>query len=148
MKSITDFVEEHNQLQKQYLELIRERAKVVKENLQTEIKKTTPKDGIRLVSTKIEFNHLDEIKNIHFQLTKEFSDLVLITGYELDGAAGLTGSTSTQLVESKKIDMGKIIRESAAVMKGNGGGQKFFAQGKGPELSSLDNAMNKAKTLI
>lgn len=148
VKSVSDFIEEHNQLQKQYMELIRERAKVVKENLKKDIEKTPVNNGIRLLSTKIDFNHLDEIKNIHFQLTKEHTDLVLVTGYELDGAAGLTGSTSNELVKDKNIDMGKIIRESAAVMKGNGGGQKFFAQGKGPELSSLDNAINKAKTLL
>lgn len=148
VKSINDFVEEHHELKKQYQELIREKAKVVKADLKKVIDSTTAKDGIKFISTKIDFNNLDEIKNIHFQLTKEHEDLVLITGYELNGSAGLTGSTSTQLVESKKIDMGKIIRETSALIKGNGGGQKFFAQGKGPELSSLDNAISKAKTLL
>ncbi len=121
VKSVHDFVEEHHELKKQYQELIREKAKVVKASLKKVIDNTTAKDGIKFISAKIDFNNLDEIKNIHFQLTKEHEDLVLVTGYELNGAAGLTGSTSAQLVESKKIDMGKIIRESSAVIKGNGG---------------------------
>ena len=52
------------------------------------------------------------------------------------------------LVKDKNLNVGNIVRELAKEINGGGGGQAFYAQAGGSKAEGLDNAINKAKTLI
>ena len=81
-------------------------------------------------------------------MKEEIPNLFMITGYEINGKAGLTGSTSSSLVEEKKFDMNTIIRELGKEINGSGGGQAFYATAGGSNISGINNALEKAKTYL
>jgi alanyl-tRNA synthetase len=145
LKSVENLMEQNSELQKQMEQMLRDKAKIIKNTLKENIKEV---GGIKFVSMKIDLNSLDIIKDIHFQMKEEIPNLFMITGYEIDGKAGLTGSTSTNLVEEKKFNMNTIIRELGKEINGGGGGQPFFATAGGPNVQGIEKALEKAKKYI
>ncbi len=48
----------------------------------------------------------------------------------------------------KALNAGNVIRELGKYIDGNGGGQPFFASGKGKNINGIKEALEKAITLI
>jgi alanyl-tRNA synthetase len=145
LKSVQGLMEENTALQKQIEQMLREKAKVIKKKLEDSIVEV---GGVKFVSQKIDMSSLDIIKDIHFQMKEEIPNLFMITGYEIDGKAGLTGSTSTRLVEERKFNMNTIIRELGKEINGGGGGQPFFATAGGTNIHGISKALEKAKDYL
>jgi len=145
VKSVQSLLNENSALQKQVEQMLREKAKVIKSELKTKVKTV---GDISFISAKIDMSSLNIIKDIHFQMKEEIPNLFMITAYEIDGNAGLTGSTSTNLVENKQLNMHTIINELGKELNGRGGGQPFFATAKGPNLSGIDSALKKAEDYL
>ena len=62
-----------------------------------------------------------------------------------------TGWADVDLSEKgiqQAIDAGKLIKEVAGVLGGGGGGKPQMAQAGGKDISSIPQAMEKAKELI
>jgi alanyl-tRNA synthetase len=145
VKSVQGIVEENSQLQKKVDQLLREKAKEIKEELRKSI---VDVNGVKFVSKKIDLNSLEIIKDLHFQMKEEIPNLFMITGYEIDGKAGLTGSTSSNLVTEKNFNMNTIIRELGKEINGGGGGQPFFATAGGTNIQGISKALEKAKSYL
>ena len=54
---------------------------------------------------------------------------------------------SKQLVESKQLNAGQLVREAAKLMKGGGGGAPHFATAGGKDLGGLAAAVDKVVEL-
>ena len=55
---------------------------------------------------------------------------------------------SKEIVETKKLDAGKVIRELGKYIQGGGGGQAFFATAGGKNPNGIKDALEKAKDYI
>ena len=55
---------------------------------------------------------------------------------------------SKELVAEKKLNAGNVVRELGKLIDGNGGGQPFFASGKGKNASRIKEALEKAKSFL
>ena len=51
---------------------------------------------------------------------------------------------SKELVAEKSLNAGTVIRELSNYIDGNGGGQPFFASGKGKNVAGIAEALEKA----
>jgi alanyl-tRNA synthetase len=71
-----------------------------------------------------------------------------VVGAEVNGKPSISVVISDNLVKDKNLNAGNIVRELAKEINGGGGGQAFYAQAGGSKNEGLDNAINKAKTLI
>ncbi len=71
----------------------------------------------------------------------------MVLGTESEGKAQIHVMVSDDLVASG-MHAGKIVKDLAAEINGGGGGQPFFATAGGKKPEGLENAFNKAKTLI
>jgi alanyl-tRNA synthetase len=52
------------------------------------------------------------------------------------------------LVAEKGLNAGNIIRELGKYIDGNGGGQSFFASGKGKNVNGIKDALEKVVDFI
>ncbi len=74
--------------------------------------------------------------------------LFLLFATEQDGKALLSCYISKDLVASKKLDAGKIVRELGKFIQGGGGGQPFFATAGGKNPAGIPLALEKAEEYV
>ena len=55
---------------------------------------------------------------------------------------------SKELVAEKSLNAGNVIRELGKYIDGNGGGQPFFASGKGKNVNGIKEALEKVVEFV
>ena len=103
-------------------------------------------NGVNFLAVRTSLD-ANTIKQIAFPLRKEIENLFLVVGSDHNGKPSITVSISDELVESKGLNAGQIVRELGKEIQGGGGGQPFFATAGGKDVSGLDRALEKAKSL-
>lgn len=144
-KTVAKLQDENKQLQKQVEQLHQLQAQIAKAELKAKAENI---NGVNAIISKVEIGSTDALKNLAFQLDKEVENLFLVAGANIDGRPNLTIFINKDLVETKGYNAGKMIREIAREIKGGGGGQPFFATAGGKDLSGIERALEKVKTLI
>jgi alanyl-tRNA synthetase len=144
-ETIEKLIEEKNNLEKEIEKFQKEKTIQIKKTLLNSINKI---DNINFIEANIEIDNANALKDLAFQLKGEIDNLVLIIGANVKGNPQLLVMISDNLVAEKDLDAGKIVRESAKEIKGGGGGQKFFATAGGKDINGLENAIEKAKSLV
>jgi len=78
---------------------------------------------------------------------KIHSGVVVLVGRTVNGGKHpIIVAVSKDL--TKSLSAGKILSEVAGVLKGKGGGRPDFAQGAGEDLTQVDQAFQKAASLV
>ena len=144
VKALVNLQEENSDLKKQIENLLKEKAKNIKGDLKSEI---TEVNGVHFLAKKIDLD-ASGIKDLCFELGSQFDNLFLLFGAENNGKAILSCYISKELVASKDLNAGTIVRELGKHIQGGGGGQPFFATAGGKNPDGLDNALNAAKSYI
>jgi alanyl-tRNA synthetase len=67
---------------------------------------------------------------------------------EVKGKPSISVIINDELVKTKNLNAGNIVRELAKEINGGGGGQPFYAQAGGSKLDGLNSALDKAKKLL
>lgn len=131
VKALQNLQEENTALKKQIEQLLKDKAQHIKGELKSEIKDV---NGVNFLAKKLDLD-ASGIKDLCFELGSQFDNLFLLFGAENDGKAILSCYISKNLVESKQLNAGTIVRELGKHIQGGGGGQPFFATagGKNPE---------------
>ena len=144
LKSIVTIQEENSDLKKQIQTLLKEKGKNLKTDLKNEISEM---NGINFLAKQVDLD-ANGIKDISFELGGEIDNLFLLLGTNQNGKALLSCYISKNLVVSKNLDAGKIIRELGTYIQGGGGGQPFFATAGGKNPDGLIEALSKGKDYI
>jgi alanyl-tRNA synthetase len=144
LKSIVAIQEENSDLKKQIQILLKEKGKNLKTDLKNEISEM---NGINFLAKQVDLDS-NGIKDISFELGGEIDNLFLLLGTNQNGKALLSCYISKNLVASKNLDAGKIIRELGTYIQGGGGGQPFFATAGGKNPDGLSEALSKGKDYI
>ena len=144
LKSIVTLQEENSDLKKQIQTLLKEKGKNLKTDLKNEISEM---NGINFLAKQVDLD-ANGIKDISFELGGEIDNLFLLLGTNQNGKALLSCYISKNLVASKDLDAGKIIRELGTYIQGGGGGQPFFATAGGKNPDGLSEALSKGKDYI
>jgi alanyl-tRNA synthetase len=145
VKSLSNVLNENNELQKQLQVLLKEKAQIIKHQL---LQKIENKHGINFIAEKIVFNSADEIKNMLFEIRNQVEHCVCVLAAEVNGKPSLSVIIDDELVKSKNLHAGNMIKDLAKEINGGGGGQAFYAQAGGTKLEGLDAAILKAKQLV
>ena len=142
-KAIHNCLEENTQLKKQ-VEDFKQQSIV---NLYNDLKQKSENiNGINYFEAILPIDS-DAMKDIAYKFRGEFKDLCFVGANEQAGKVMLTIMLSDTLVE-KGFDAGKIIREAAKFIKGDGGGQKFYATAGGKDSNGISEAMAFVKKEI
>ncbi len=129
--AIEKLQEEHSELQKQLLLLLKDKAKNLKGELKGELQEI---DGVHFLAKQVDLD-AGGMKDLAFELGGEVDNLFLMLANEVDGKALLACYIDKDLAASRGLNAGQIVREMGKHIQGGGGGQPFFATagGKNPE---------------
>lgn len=88
------------------------------------------------------------IKDVAFELGSQFDNLFLLFGAEQNGKALLSCYISKELVASRGLNAGLVVRELGKHIQGGGGGQPFFATAGGKNPGGIEEALEAANKFI
>jgi len=140
LKALSAIQSENTALKKQLDQLLKDKAKNLKSNLESELKDI---NGVLFLTKKLDLD-ATSIKTLAFDLGHTFKNLFLVFGAESNGKAILTCYVSKEIVTEKNLNAGTIIRELGKYIQGGGGGQPFFATAGGKKPAGIEEAFEKA----
>lgn len=144
VKSVSSLQEENSNLKKQVAELLKDKAKNLKGDLLSELKEI---NGVQFLAKKVDLDAAG-IKDLSFEMGGNKDNLFLLFGTEQNGKALLSCYISKELVASKELNAGTIVRELGKYIQGGGGGQPFFATAGGKNPGGITEALAKAEDYL
>ena len=105
-------------------------------------------DGVNSIIEIIKVSTAAQAKDLAFQLKEEIEDLFCVLLADIDGKPSISIMVSDSLVKEKGYNAGALIREWAKEVKGGGGGQPFFAQAGGADVSGLKKVKELAINFV
>ena len=144
LKALISLQDENTKLRKEVQELLKLKAKNLKTTL---IQKIEEINGVQFLAHKIDLNAAG-LKDLSFEMGKDRKNLFLLLATEQGGKVTLSCYISKELVQSRKLNAGQIVRELGKYIDGGGGGQPFFATAGGKNSEGIPLALEKAKEYL
>ncbi|MBA4849784.1 alanine--tRNA ligase [Emticicia sp. BO119] len=145
VKAIENLLADKAALQKKVEVLENEKLQDLKKQLLDKVEAT---NGINVLTAKVTVPSADALKQLAFELRNQVSNFYGVLGAEIGGKPQLAVIIDEGVMKDKNLHAGNIVKELAREMKGGGGGQPYFATAGGSDLSGLDKAIEKGKSLV
>ena len=137
IKSIQSLLDENAELSRRVNIFKKEQIGNLKSQL---IQSAEDVKDIKLIRAKVDLD-MGAIRDLAFALNREIKNMVLLLASENNSKANLSLMISENLVESKGLNAGSIIREISKEIRGGGGGQPHFATAGGANIAGIDKAL-------
>jgi alanyl-tRNA synthetase len=144
IKSITTLQDENANLKKQVEQFLKEKVHVLKDSLISEF---TIINNINFIAKQVDLS-FTATKDLAqgLGLSKENS-FVILASVE-DGLPNIHCYISKNLVVEKGLNANIVVKELGKYIEGNGGGQPFFASGKGKNLDGIAEVLVNAVNFL
>jgi alanyl-tRNA synthetase len=144
LKSVASLQEDHAKLKKQLEQLLKEKIDGLKNALLIEFQEI---NGISFLAKQVDLS-MSATKDLAQALgTAKPNTFIFLASIE-DNAPNIHCYIAKELVSEKGLNAGTVIRELGKLIDGNGGGQPFFASGKGKNATGIEEALKKAVDFV
>ncbi|MNY48313.1 alanyl-tRNA synthetase [compost metagenome] len=127
-------------MKKQVEQLLKEKVNSLKAELEKDFQDA---DGINFLAKKVDLN-MASTKDLALALgSSKPNSFVFLASIE-DNLPNIHCYISKELVANKGLNANIVIKELGKYIEGNGGGQPFFASGKGKNVEGIQEALGKA----
>jgi alanyl-tRNA synthetase len=144
LKSVQSLIDKNRQLEEQLAVYAAEHAAVSGNNLVASAQNI---NGIRFVGEKTTLAS-SGIKDLAFRFRESETNLVMVLTSENDGKAGIAVFVSPDLIKSKGLHAGNLVKVLSPIIQGGGGGQDFFATAGGKNPDGLAEVIIKVKEML
>lgn len=145
LKAVHQLQDENNKLKKQLEQLLKEKAISLKTDL---LQKVTVHNGVQFLAQEVDLD-ANGAKDLAYAIGETGTNFFILLATKADNKPMLTAYVSKEIVDSKGLNAGKIVRELGKYIQGGGGGQAFFATagGKNPEgiAQAIEHALQYVK---
>ena len=143
LTAIKNVQEEKAQLQKQIEKLEAQQLVVLRQEL---LQKKQIINNTTVIAEMIEVSNADALKKMCHEFKTEIEGNYLVC---LAANIGGKASVAVAVNDNSSLDAGKIIKEHIApLIKGGGGGNKSLATAGGTDVSGIEKALEKVKSLV
>lgn len=104
-------------------------------------------NGLNIIRQKLNLS-FENTKKLTFALSRKVSDSVIVLVAVENDKPMIFVSVSENLVKSRNIHAGNMVRELAKEVNGGGGGQPHFASAGGKDVSGIGRLLDKVSTFI
>ena len=139
IKAVVSLQDENAKLKKQVEQLLKDKIEGLKINLVSEFQEI---NGIHFLSKQVDLS-MSANKDLAMAIgSSKPNSFVFLVSVE-DNLPNIHCCISKELVAEKGLNAGNIIRELGKLIDGNGGGQPFFASGKGKNADGITVVLEK-----
>ena len=143
LKAVNSLQDDNAKLKKQIEQLLKEKIDGLKNNLVIEFEVV---NGINFLVKQVDLS-MSSTKDLTLALgTSKENSFVVLASIE-DNLPNIHCYISKELVASKSLNANVVIKELGKYIDGNGGGQPFFASGKGKNVDGVKEALKSVKSL-
>lgn len=140
LKSAASLQDDNAKLKKQVEQLLKEKVGALKSELEKDFQEI---NGVNFLAKQVDLS-MASTKDLASALgTSKANSFVFLASVE-DGLPNIHCYISKELVASKSLNANAVIKELGKYIEGNGGGQPFFASGKGKNASGIAEALAHA----
>jgi alanyl-tRNA synthetase len=140
LKSVASLQDDNAKLKKQLEQLVKEKIEGLKNMLVADFQEI---NGIQFLAKQVDLS-MSSTKDLAQAIgTSKPNAFVFLASIE-DNTPNIHCYISKELVAEKGLNAGNVIRELGKLIDGNGGGQPFFASGKGKNVGGIKEALEKA----
>ena len=144
LKSVASLQDDNAKLKKLLEQLVKEKIEGLKNTLVTELKDI---NGIQFLAKQVDLS-MSATKDLAQAIgTSKPNTFVFLASVE-DNTPNIHCYIAKELVAKQALNAGTVIRELGKYIDGNGGGQPFFASGKGKNVGGIREALEKAVEFI
>ncbi|WP_298120408.1 alanine--tRNA ligase [Flavobacterium sp.] len=144
LKSVATLQDDNAKLKKQIEQLLKEKVDGLKNALVAEFQEI---NGVNFLAKQVDLS-ISSTKDLAQAIgTSKSNSFVFLASIE-DNAPNIHCYISKELVAEKGLNAGNVIRELGKYIDGNGGGQPFFASGKGKNVLGIKEALDKAVEFV
>jgi alanyl-tRNA synthetase len=145
LQSITQLQTENTSLKKEIEVLTNMQVSVLKDELKKTVKEI---NGVNVIIAKTNLNSADALKKLAYDLKNEIENLFFAGAAIVNGKPQICVMISEELVKSKNLNAGTIIKTISKEINGGGGGQPFFASAGGTNADGIDKALTESLKFI
>jgi len=140
LKSVASLQDDNAKLKKQVEQLLKEKVGALKSELEKDFQEI---NGVNFLAKQVDLS-MASTKDLASALgTSKANSFVFLASVE-DGLPNIHCYIAKELVASKSLNANTVIKELGKYIEGNGGGQPFFASGKGKNASGIAEALAHA----
>ena len=144
LKSVASLQDDNAKLKKQIEQLLKEKVDGLKNALMADF---WDLNGINFLAKQVDLS-MSSTKDLAQAIgSSKPNSFVFLASVE-DNAPNIHCYISKELVAEKSLNAGSVIRELGKYIDGNGGGQPFFASGKGKNVLGIKEALEKAVAFV
>jgi alanyl-tRNA synthetase len=104
-------------------------------------------NGVQFLATQVDLNP-EGAKDLAYELGTLGTNLFLVLATADEDKPMLTCYISKELVTSKNLNAGQVVRELGKFIQGGGGGQPFFATAGGKNTAGIAEALTHAMDFV
>jgi alanyl-tRNA synthetase len=140
LKSVVSLQDDNAKLKKQIEQLLKEKIDGLKNTLVSEFQEI---NGINFLSKQVDLS-MSSTKDLAQALGSSKQNSFVVLASIEDNTPNIHCYIAKELVAEKSLNANAVIKELGKYIDGNGGGQPFFASGKGKNVAGIKEALEKA----
>ena len=140
LKAVVSLQEENAKLSKQIEQFLKEKVKHLKASVASQLKEI---NGVQFLATQVDLNP-EGAKDLAYELGTLGTNIFLVLATVDEDKPMLSCYISKELVATKNLNAGTVVRELGKYIQGGGGGQPFFATAGGKNVGGIKEALEKA----
>lgn len=144
LKSVASLQDDNAKLKKQVEQLLKEKVGSLKTELEKDFQEV---NGVNFLAKQVDLS-MASTKDLASALGSSKPDSFVFLASVEDGLPNIHCYISKELVASKSLNANAVIKELGKYVEGNGGGQPFFASGKGKNVAGIAEALTKAVDFV
>jgi alanyl-tRNA synthetase len=137
LKSVASLQDDNAKLKKQIEQLLKEKIGVLKTELEKDFQEV---NGINFLAKQVDLS-MASTKDLASALGSSKADSFVFLASIEDGLPNIHCYIAKELVAAKSLNANAVIKELGKYVDGNGGGQPFFASGKGKNAKGVAEAL-------
>ncbi|MBZ4041339.1 alanine--tRNA ligase [Flavobacterium hibisci] len=140
LKSVASLQNDNAKLKKQVEQLLKEKVGSLKTELEKDFEVV---NGVNFLAKQVDLS-MASTKDLAQALGSSKADSFVFLASVEDGLPNIHCYISKELAAAKSLNANAVIKELGKYIDGNGGGQPFFASGKGKNAAGVAEALSKA----
>jgi alanyl-tRNA synthetase len=105
-------------------------------------------NGIKVIAHKAEVENRDDLLKLADTIREKLKSTIGVLAGIIDDKIVFVATVTDDLIKSKGIKAGEIVKQVSVVVGGTGGGKPHLAQGGGKELKKLDEALDSVPEIV